>query len=795
MKVTLNWLKEFIQLDLAPEEIAAKLTMLGLEVEDVFEAPRPFHGVVAAQIADVKPHPSVPKLNICRVDDGRGQLNIVCGAPNVQKGCKYPLARIGAQLGGLSIESRMLHDVISEGMLCSEAELGLSERSLELMRLPDNTTVGAELNTILQAPDTIFDIFITPNRSDCMSVFGIARELAAATGTTLRRPQIKIDAEPADIKEYMNVSIQDVDRCYRYAGRFIEGVEIAPSPFWLAERLHQVGIRSINNVVDITNFVMMETGQPLHAFDYALLKGKKILVRTALDGESFVTLDDKRHLLNTETLLICDGERPVALAGIMGGLNSEVSAQTRTVFLESAFFEPAGIRKSSTSLGIVSESSRRFERGIDPNGAVYAMNRAAQLLVEIAKGRIVGREIDEYPRPVRPNEINLSVNRCNTLLGTRLSAAEMASILNGLEIQTAIQSSDELRSYIPTFRVDLTRSVDLTEEIARCYGYDSIEPVLNPPINQLQADNKRDAYRNSLRGYLAGAGFKETIAFNLTSAKIAASFIQPERSLVELVNPLSSDWAVFRPNILTTLLSSVAYNRHRQIPNLRLFEIGDAAWLINGACEERLQIGAVLAGERVEKSWSTAAEEIDFYDAKGAVEHLLSQADISQYEWQAVREPFWDRQALGIEINGHYAGALGKVKKEICALYKIKGNDVFGFWLDFGQLYENRLSKKQYEPVPRFPSIPFDLALVLKDDVAVGDVEKAIWESGKPYLHSVRLFDYYRGEQLGSGKKSVAFSLTFSSKDRTLNEDEVNKAVERVLAHLHETVGAELRPS
>jgi phenylalanyl-tRNA synthetase beta chain len=796
LKVTLNWLKEFVDIDLSAAQIAEKLTMLGLEVEDVQQTPRNFSGVVVGRVISVEPHPKAAKLTVCRVDDGRATKTVVCGAPNVQAGAKYPLAQIGAKLGEVSIEERELRGVISQGMLCSEAELGLSDRSQGLMLLPEDATLGTDFKDFLgEQPDTVFDVFITPNRADCLSVIGIARELAAATKRSLRKHPFSIQSTTADIKNYMRVDIKNPQRCYRYSGRLIENIMVESSPSWLAQRLHQVGIRSINNVVDVTNYVMMETGQPLHAFDYALLKGKKIIVRTASAGEQFTTLDDKEHVLNEEALLICDGERPVALAGIMGGQNSEVSDRTMTVFLESAYFEPTGIRKTSGVLGLASESSRRFERGTDPNGTLYALNRAAQLFVEIAHGQIVGEAIDEYPRPVQPLELTLSIERSNSLLGTRLSAVETAAILQRLEIETNVVSAEALQTRIPTFRVDLTRPIDLMEEIACCHGFGAIEPILAPPINQLQEANPRDLYRNKIRQILAGAGMKETIAYNLTSLKHAEMFLNDEKKPVVVLNPISTDLAVFRPNIVLTLLGTTAYNRNRQIQNLRLFEIGDAAWSTDGIHEERPQIGGIVAGERVQKSWSQQAAMFDFYDVKGVVEHLLLKADIKDVGWCSPKELFWDAHSVGVSINGEYEGAFGKINKDICSQFKLKICDVFAFWLDFNLLDAHRQLSKQYDPVPRFPTVPFDLALVMDDEIEIGRVEKAIRESGKPYLRSLHLFDFYQGEQVKSGKKSIAFSLTFSSKERTLNEDEVNAAVEHILIHLKKQFGAELRPS
>ncbi|MDZ7317255.1 MAG: phenylalanine--tRNA ligase subunit beta [candidate division KSB1 bacterium] len=793
MKVTLSWLKEFVDIDLSIEQIAETLTMRGLEIEEITRPQYAFSGVVTARVLAVDPHPSADHLRVCRVSDGTAERNVVCGAPNVRKGKVYPLALPGAKLGEMSIETRPLRGVVSEGMLCSESELGLSERADGLLELPDDAPLGKDLKELLGEADTTFDVFVTPNRADCMSVIGIARELASAMGRPLKKRALSL--QPAPAGEAMNVEILDPQRCPRYTGRLIAEVKIGPSPLWLARRLHAVGVRSINNVVDITNYVMMETGQPLHAFDRALLRGNRIVVRTADKGERFVTLDGKEHELGPEDLLICDAERPVALAGIMGGLNSEVSEQTTAVFLESAHFEPTGIRKTSGRLQVASESSRRFERGVDPNGAVYALDRAAQLMVELAGGKILGEVVDVYAKPIAPLTIRLSTAKCNALLGTNLPQEKIGSILQSLELPTQPMDADLLSVQIPTFRFDLTRPVDLMEEVARCIGYHAVPPEPAPRINQMQEPNQRDRFRDQVRRMLVSAGLRETVAYNLVPRKIAEAFLPNGLECVNLINPLSADMAVFRPNILISLLGTAAYNRNRQMPDLRIYEIGQSGWKINGKIEEKLQIGVLLCGERLNKEWYQGPVAFDFYDIKGIYEHLFEGIGISKARFVEAKEPIWDRESVGLEINGRYLGSFGKIRKEICAFYKFKVCDVFGLWLDFDSLFELRTINKRYDPVPRFPSSPFDLALIVDIDTPVGRLEEEIRQAGGPYLREVRLFDLYQGDQVPPGKKSAAFSLTFSSKERTLNEDEVNETVEKILERLRKELGAELRPS
>lgn len=796
MKVTLNWLKEFVDISLSASQVADALTMAGLEVEEFATVERNFSRVVVGKIIKSQKHPDADHLSLCQVDVGGNILPIVCGAPNAYEGLKAPLALDGSVLSNdMKVETRKIRGYESQGMLCSEAELGLSDRSEQLMELAADLQVGQELEKVLGAPDVVFDINVTPNRPDCLSVIGIAREIAALTGVQLKKTDVKINESADAIEKYIAVDIEDSQRCYRYSGRYLQDVTIKPSPFWMASRLHAVGIRAINNIVDVTNYVMMEVGQPLHAFDYRLLKGNKIRVRTAEAGERFTTLDGQEHELDQESLLICDAEKPVALAGIMGGLNSEVQSDTTAVFLESAYFEPTNIRRTSKKLEISTESSRRFERGIDPNGTLYAMNRAAALMVELAGATVVGNAIDNYPHQVTPVSIDLSVPQSNEWLGISLKAEKIAEILAAIELSVAIKNRNMIHTTVPTFRPDLTRPVDLVEEIARLYGYNNVEPNVAPNINQLQEQNPRVVFRDFVRQVLSGMGFRETCNLSLIHKKFGQDFLPPKTSFVELLNPLSEDLSVFRPSMVISLLTSVAYNRNRQMHDMRLFEIGNVAWKDDGQSikTEKTQIAGVLAGHRQENAWYGSAQEFDFYDMKGVVEGLLSKCGIANFDQQSAADDFWAGESSQIYVDGNNFGAFGKITDDVISLFKIKTNDLFAFYFDFDILFQNYRKEKIYQPVPRFPSVPFDLALLIDANVSAGSLEKEIWKSGGENLVDVRLFDYYKGEQVESGKKSVAFSLTFSSKERTLSDDEIENVIDQILAHLSEQFGAQLR--
>jgi phenylalanyl-tRNA synthetase beta chain len=797
VKVTLSWLKQFVDISISVQELGHTLTMSGLEVESIEEVARPFSGIVVGKIVSCDPHPKADKLQFCRVDAGRGEaLTVVCGAPNARAGLLAPLALPGARLGDeMTVEAREIRGVASSGMLCSEAELGLTERSEGLMILDERAQPGQELSDWLGEPDFVIDIFITPNRPDCLSVIGLAREIAAATRTTMRIPTVVTTPIAQGPASRIAVEITAPPLCPRYSGLYFENIRIQPSPFWMAYRLHHAGMRSINNIVDITNYVMLESGQPLHAFDATQIEGRRIVVRAAEAGESFTTLDGKVHTLKANTCLICDGLKPVALAGIMGGLNSEVQSSTSTVFLESAHFEATGIRKSSKLLGVSTESSKRFERGADPNGTLFAINRAAVLLRELAGAEIAGETVDLYPVRIPRQTIELKMSAVNGLIGIDLTPAEVMELLGRLEIGCTMADASAIACSIPTFRPDLTRPVDLIEEVARVYGFDSIPFAQKVALDQSQTANPRVLFLDQLRRQLAGFGLRETLSLSLVSPQIATPFLPTGAELVELLNPLSTEWSVFRTSLLISLLNNSAYNRNRQMANLRFFEIGNVAWKHGHSFEEKKQVAGMLVGENGEPAWYARPRAVDFYDIKGVVFALLDTLGIKSVSLGAAAESYWGQESAGLYLaKDVYLGSFGRLDGDIIQACKIKTPDVFGFVLDFDQLYTHQLLNRKFVPIAKFPNVPFDIALLLGVDTPVGAVEEAIRQSGGPHLVSVHLFDYYQGEQVPKDKKSVAFSLNFCSKERTLGVEEVEHQVNEILAHLAAQFAAELRP-
>jgi phenylalanyl-tRNA synthetase beta chain len=798
LKVTLDWIKDYIDIDLSADEVAHKLTMAGLEVEAVYPVPRPFTRVVVGKIVEFEPIAKSNKLTYCQVDTGSGIVPVVCGAPNVRTGMKAPLALPGATLGDqFTVEKRAIFDHDSEGMLCSEAELGLSNRAAGLMDIDDDdVTPGTPLDEWLGESDTVLDIFITPNRPDCMSVIGIARELSALTGLPLKTPDTHFKTITDAIDTYISVEIRDPDLCPRYSGRMIKSVTIGPSPYWMVKRLHAVDIRSINNVVDITNYVLMETGHPLHAFDYRFLNNHKIIVQRAEAGETFMTLDDQDRPLTAETLMICDASKPVALAGVMGGQNSEVQEDTSSVFLESAYFDPPNIRKTSKRLELMTESSRRFERGADPNGTVFAMDRAAALMAEYADAVILSEYVDEYPETIESNTLQLRQQSVSRILGHDLDLETIERLLTPLEIERIQKNQDTLTVSIPTFRPDLEREVDLIEEIARLYGFDNLNSEIAPKVDLTQFANEKDEFTDTLRRLMVGLGFYETCSLSLVHKDLAQPFLPEQTGFVHLLNPLSADLEVFRPNMLYSLVNNVSYNRNRQIADMAFFEIGNVAWLPEGEKTpvERTQLAVILAGNRRNKTWYQNEESLDFYDIKGIYEQVFSTIGIQNATIEPAAGGVFDPMSITVSIDGSLAGCVGKLSDTVCQRFKIKHNDLFGFYFDVSMLYENRQKAPVYEPVPRYPSVPFDLALIVDANIPVGELHKGILESAGPYLKGISLFDLYRGEQVKAETKSVAFSLTFSSKERTLDETEIDAVISNILEHLKTQYGAELRP-
>jgi len=803
MKVSLNWLKDYVDIQTQVKDLAHLLTMAGLEVEGVHSVGAGLEQVVVAEIVSVRKHPNADRLILVETKTGRGTLPIVCGATNIRAGQRVPLALVGARLpNGVEIKKSKIRGETSEGMLCSEIELALGQDASGIMILPPETPLGMSLGEALEIKDTVLDISITPNRPDCLCVMGVAREIAALTRQKMRYPRLALSDGQGDIEQRTSVTILDPDLCPRYVARMIEGVTIGPAPAWMKNRLEKVGIRSINNVVDVTNYVMMERGQPLHAFDFDLLEKGRIVVRRAKQGETFVTLDGVERRLDPHMLMICDGVKPVAIAGVMGGLNSEIRENTQTVLLESAYFSPMGNRRTALELGLETEAAYRFGRGIDHGGTLSAANRAAELIQALAGGKIIEGVIDAHPAPIAPRSILLSVPKTNQILGTEIAAEVMQAHLEALELQVERGGPHLLRVIPPSFRGDLEREIDLVEEIARMNGYEKIPVTLpkGPPAVSSEEKNNEPIVEKRVMDVLLHHGYHEVINYSFTSPAslegLALPAKDPRRRHLRIVNPLSEDLAVLRTSLIPGLLETARYNMAWKNSNLRIFELKRV--FLPQEDErlpmERKGLTGLATGFDRDPEWSSSPRPVDFYDVKGCIEDLLETLQIQGARFDRAEDvPYLHPgKALRVFVGEEALGVLGEVHPRAMDQYEIPGK-AYLFEMDFQQMVKWTQEKRRWMPLPKFPVVYRDLSLVIDDGVEAGRVIMAIQDLHHPLIDEVSLFDVYRGTQVPAGKKGVSYRIRYQSKDRTLTDEEVNQDHDKVISRLREVFQAELR--
>jgi phenylalanyl-tRNA synthetase beta chain len=809
MKVTLNWLKEYVEFDWSPEQLAERLTMLGIEVEGVEKQTGEFEGVVVAQILASDKHPNADRLSVCRVTDGKGERQIVCGAKNYKVGDKVPLALPGCTLPTpagqppFTIKVSKMRGVESQGMLCSGKELGLADDAEGLMILPEDAPVGQPFAQHLgrASGDVVYDLEITPNRPDLNSVIGIAREISALTGNPLRLPETPEKTAPDHTSGLVRVEIHDAELCPRYTARIVRGVKVGPSPAWLKNRLEQVGIRSISNVVDVTNFVMLEIGQPLHAFDYHLLTQESdgvrtVLVRRASDGEKFKTLDGQERTLANDNLLIADRTRGIALAGVMGGQNTEINDQTRDVLIESANFKPQNIRATSKKLELRTDSSYRFERGADVGICDWASQRAAVLIQQLAGGEILSGAVDAYPNPKPVKQIRLRGEKVGQLLGIEIPGTEQARFLSSLGMNIS-GSGSELIAEIPTYRVDLKREVDLIEEITRLYGIDKIPST--PPrraIGSHAFDVVYDSYAE-VRRILTACGLNEAQGQTLIS-DAAIQQLNGESAvdrLLRLENPLSSDMNVLRPSLLPGLLDCLRRNLHHQTHDVRLFEIGRVFGGSGGETREERRVAIAITGNRSSAFWSGEDREAkcDSYDLKGIIEELFEQLGVRGVQWNRNAESnTLYLESATVLIGKHSAGEIGQLNPITARKYDLRDPVLLAeFNLDF--LLSRRTQSKSFKSLATFPAVRRDVAMLLAEEVSHDRVLSAVKQAKPQNLDSVELFDVFRGKNVPPGQKSAAYAFTYRNAERTLTEAEVNAAHERLIEQLKSQLSATIR--
>jgi phenylalanyl-tRNA synthetase beta chain len=798
MRISLQWLSEYVDLP-APEELARRLTAVGLEVEAVERTGAGLGGVVAARIVASEKHPNAEKLSVTRVDRGEGEpLQVVCGARNYRVGDLVPLATVGTALpGGTRIEKAKLRGVESFGMLCSARELALSDDSDGLLILPPEIAPGTPIARALDLEDVLLEVNVTPNRPDALSHLGIAREVAASLGTRVHAPAPRLVEGGGAAGDAVKVRIEAPERCARYAARVVEGVRIGPSPAWLARRLERCGVRSISNVVDATNFVLLELGHPLHAFDLDKVAGHEIVVRTARPGERITTLDGKERPLEPDDLLIADRDRGSALAGVMGGGDSEISAGTRRVLIESAWFAPGGIRRTSRRQGLKSEASYRFERGADPGMVLPALDRCAALIAELAGGTVRAGVVDAHPRPVAQPEVRLRWQRPAELLGMDVPREEARRVLLGLGFEELAQDGEGATYRVPTWRVDVAIEEDLVEEIVRARGYDAIPETLPANAVRTPAEPPEAQAVARVRAALEGAGFGEAVNFSFVAAsdlEALATAGAPPEPAIALKNPISADLAVMRTSLAPSLLRNAAHNRRQRVEDVRLYEIARVyrRGALQGApASESLEIGGVLLGRRSPVGWTGGADGVDFHDAKAAVVAILDALGVQAARFEAPGGG-WLHPRVSARVSAGAAalGEVGELHPRVADAFELP-RGVLAFRLSVDALLAAARLVPTYRPIPRLPAVLRDLAVVVDDAVTAASVEALVRE--EPLVEAVTLFDVYRGAPLPPGRKNLALAIAYRAPERTLTDAEADAAHARIVERLVRGVGAELR--
>jgi len=817
MNVSYQWLQDYIDLSgIEPAQLAELMTRGGIEIDSVPSRNLGVTQVVAGLVKTKEKHPDADKLSVCTIDAGTGEdLQIVCGAPNVAAGLKVPVAVVGAELpGGLKIKRAKLRGVESQGMLCSAKELGINEKLLPkeqqegLYILPADTEIGRDILEVLALDDSILELDLTPNRSDCLSMLGVAYEASALTGRplTLPDPAMELVSSGEWASERVKVTISNPELCSHYSARYIRGVKIGPSPLWMQNRLIAAGVRPISNIVDITNYVMLEYGQPLHAFDAAKVAGGQIDVRLAREGETLETLDGKERSLEPHMLLIADAEKPIALAGVMGGLNSEVTDDTVDIILESARFDGGSVRRTSRQLGLRSEASARFEKEVDPGRVLEALDRAAVLMAKYAGGEVLDGAVQAGAANVEPVVVKIGLDRINSFLGTRIPSLEVKTIWSRLQFQAVETAESEWQVTVPSRRNGISRDVDLIEEVARLHGYDEIPttPIEGPTTTG--ALTKPQAVRRELRKLLAAAGLFEAISYNVVSPQRAALFPQLNGSAegakpIPLAMPMSEERSVLRTVLLPSLLEAAAYNQARKTNDVALFEIANVFHSDETALTklptEKTRVALLLTGNRVSSAWNRQSEKVDFYDAKGILDTVFERFGLADRIAYSAAQPEHFHPGRTAELKlvrdgGSVSiGYVGQLHPDLQREFDL--GDAFVAEIELAALYDHVDAAIKYRTLPRYPSVERDLAVVVGREVEGGALVAAIEEAAGELLESAGVFDVYTGERLGAEKKSVALSTVYRHPERTLTDEEVTEAHNRVLTKLEQTFGAELR--
>ena len=799
MKASIEWLKEYSDIDVNPVELGDILTMTGSKVETIDQKGNDIKNVVVGKILEIKKHEDSDHLVITQMDLGTEKVQIVTGANNIKVGDIVPVAKDGSELpGGKKIKKGELRGVESCGMMCSVGELGLDinqypgqiEHGIMILPKKYEKDLGKDIVDVLDLKEDIIDFEITPNRPDCLSIEGLGRETAVSLGKEFKNPRKNIDELKVEDKkelEGLKVDITAPDLCYRYIARIVKNVKIEPSPEWMVKRLNACGMRSINNIVDITNYVMLEMGQPMHAFDINSIEGKHITVRRAKNNEKITTLDEQERILDENDLVIADDKKPVAIAGVMGGLNSEIEKDTETVVFESAVFYGGAVRKTAKKVGLRTESSSRFEKGLSPENALRAVNRAVELVEMLNAGKAVDGKIDVYPTKQKVNKIKLDVERINNLLGTKISKQDMIDILEKLDIKV-----ENALVIPPYFRQDIEQLADVAEEVLRFYGYDKLETTLIKADTTLGVRNKEQKIEQKIEDVLVNNGLSEIYTYGFVSEKdLEKANISEElkHTAITIKNPLSDEYKLMRPSTIPSMMQTLATNANKKNQNVKLYDISRSYKNINNEVEN----GEIPLQENI-LTLGVYGDNLDFYTLKGLVENVLETVSVNRYdiEKETKNGSYHPGRCANIKVGIDTIATFGEVHPEVLENYGIEKRAYLAE-LNLTKITKYSRNNKKYVEVPKFPAVERDIAIIVDENIEVGQIEKTIAKKAKKILEKAELFDIYRNEKLGENKKSVAYALTFRAKNKTLNDDEVNEVMENVIKELEKSLGAELR--
>lgn len=810
MQVSIKWLKDYIDFTETPEQLADKLTMAGIPVENVVDPGEGLEKVVTGRIEKLEPHQNSDHLQICTMNVGLAEnIIIVTGAQNVAEEQVVPVAMVGAHLpNGMKISKGKLRGVASNGMLCSAQELKLDleklpeEQKTGIFILPSDTPVGIPAKDVLGLNDVVLEFELTANRADCFSVFGLVREIAAITGNKPHFPEIKVNEDDnTKLNDIFSVEIADPDLCSRFSTRMLKNVKIGPSPEWMQQRLEGAGIRSINNVVDVTNFVMIELGHPMHAYDYDKITGKKLIARRAIEGEELHTLDDTSRKAKGEMLVIADSEKAAGLAGIMGGFETEITDTTTTVVLESADFYGPCIRRTARACGLSSEASGRFERGVDSETTIKALDRAAQLLQEMGACTVCEGIVDVYPNPKQANYVTFTPEQINNHLGTNIAKDVMLNIITSVGFDVTKDENDEITVKVPSWRNDVTCMADISEEIARLHGFDKIKSTLPNGVSMQGTQSAKQTFIDKVKASLSSQGLYETISFALTNEetfnKLNIPQDSPLRKAVPIMNPLSDEYPLVRTTLLSSIFDNLARNLARKNDDVALFEVGSVffpkALPVTELPDEVVKIAGAITGRRNAQGWNQANDMVDFYDAKGIIEELLANLRVTRYTVEAGTHYAMHPGKTALFKKGRdVIATVGEVHPAVLSAYGIT-KPVYIFELDATTVMKYMAKDLKYKALPKYPATSRDLAMLVDVDVNAADIEKAMTKAAGQNLTQITLFDVYTGKQVEEGKKSLAFSLTFQSNDKTLTDAEIDPAIEKIVAKLQKDFNANLR--